>query len=276
MRKVRGHEISMIFQEPMTSLNPVVQVGDQVSEAVLLHESVSKRAARDRALGLFKRVGIPDPEARLSQYPHQLSGGLKQRVMIAMALCTRPRVLLADEPTTALDVTIQAQIIELMRELQRDFQTAILLITHDLGVVNQIADEICVMYAGRVVERGSRAAILGNPSHPYSQGLLAALPGRQEPGQPLHEIGGVVPSPKDWPTGCRFRERCAEAHERCAQAIPALIQRAGTDSRVACFARLPAFDQDGTPVAQAGPAVVRGAGPEAGQEAVQHEGQDRS
>lgn len=187
MYEVRGRQISMIFQEPMTSLNPVVRVGQQVMEAVLLHERVSKKAARGRGIELFKRVGIPDPEQRFDSFPHQMSGGLKQRVMIAMALVTRPQVLLADEPTTALDVTIQAQIIELLRELQRDFHTAILLITHDFGVVNQVADDIAVMYAGRIVERGPRRELLLAPNHPYTRGLLAALPGRASPKAKLHE-----------------------------------------------------------------------------------------
>ncbi|NLE87480.1 MAG: ABC transporter ATP-binding protein [Myxococcales bacterium] len=224
MRRVRGHDIAMIFQEPMTSLNPVVRVGAQVMEAVLLHERVSKAAARDRGLELFRRVGIPDPVARFDAYPHQLSGGLKQRVMIAMALVTRPRVLLADEPTTALDVTIQAQILELMRELQRDFRTAIVLITHDLGVVNELADEIAVMYAGRFVERGAREAVLSQPSHPYTQGLLASMPSRNEPGKPLYEIRGVVPGPDRWPPGCRFCDRCDEAIDVCRDTVPGPVQ----------------------------------------------------
>lgn len=233
MRDLRGGKISMIFQEPMTSLNPVVRVGDQVSEAVLLHERVSRHAARERSLELFRRVGIPDPEARLQSFPHQLSGGLKQRVMIAMALVTRPSVLIADEPTTALDVTIQAQIIELMRELQRDFGTAILLITHDLGLVNQIADDICVMYAGRIVERAPRKRLLSHPRHPYARGLLAALPGRAAPGEPLHEIKGAVPAPSTWPQGCRFCPRCPVAVPRCESEAPELL--AGEDGAVACF-----------------------------------------
>jgi len=245
MRDLRGHEISMIFQEPMTSLNPVVRVGDQVIEALRLHESVSKKAARERGIALFRRVGIPDPEARFDTYPHQMSGGLKQRVMIAMALVTKPRVLLADEPTTALDVTIQAQIIELMRELQRDFETAILLITHDLGVVNQIADDIAVMYAGRIVEQGSRKSVLSAPCHPYTQGLIAALPGRVKPGEPLHEIEGAVPSPKSWPEGCRFAPRCPEASESCRSTPPELRKlgaRTSSDAvdtpiQVACYQR---------------------------------------
>lgn len=238
MRHVRGHEISMIFQEPMTSLNPVVRVGDQVSEALLLHEKVSRRAARERTLALFAQVGIPDPEERISTYPHQMSGGLKQRVMIAMALVTKPKVLLADEPTTALDVTIQAQILTLMRGLQQQFETAIVLITHDLGVVNQLADEIAVMYAGQIVEQGGRAQILGKPSHPYTEGLLSALPGRGRAGERLHEIGGTVPSPKDWPSGCRFKNRCPEALPACGDAPPPL--RSVVGRKVACYRRGPA------------------------------------
>jgi oligopeptide/dipeptide ABC transporter ATP-binding protein len=237
MRTMRGREISMIFQEPMTSLNPVVRVGDQVVEALRLHEDVSEKAARERGVALFKRVGIPDAQARFDSYPHQMSGGLKQRVMIAMALVTKPRVLLADEPTTALDVTIQAQIIELMRELQRDFHTAILLITHDLGVVNQIADEIAVMYAGRIVEKGERKRVLGSPEHPYTRGLLAALPGRVSPGEELHEIRGAVPSPTNWPSGCRFRPRCPEAFDRCEREVPPLISLGNNRTSAACLAR---------------------------------------
>jgi peptide/nickel transport system ATP-binding protein len=235
MYQVRGREISMIFQEPMTSLNPVIRVGEQVKEAVLLHERVSSKAARARSLDLFKRVKIPEPEQRFDAYPHQLSGGLKQRVMIAMALATQPKVLLADEPTTALDVTIQMQILELLRELQREFHTAVLLITHDLGVVNQIADDIAVMYAGRIVEMAERRALLTAPSHPYTRGLLGALPGRAAPKAELSEIMGAVPSPAHWPSGCRFRPRCPEAMERCAQAFPELVQLGET--KVACYAR---------------------------------------
>ncbi len=237
MREVRGDDISMIFQEPMTSLNPVVRVGEQVMEALTLHEKIHRSDAKERALALFQRVGIPDHEERFYSYPHQMSGGLKQRVMIAMALVTRPRILLADEPTTALDVTIQAQIIELMRELQRDFQTAILLITHDLGVVNQIADEIAVMYAGRIIEKGSRVEILSNASHPYTRGLLGALPGRAKPRERLYEIEGTVPSPKNWPSGCRFAPRCPEAVERCKTEVPQLLSLGKDRSDVACFQR---------------------------------------
>jgi oligopeptide/dipeptide ABC transporter ATP-binding protein len=220
MRRVRGSEIAMIFQEPMTSLNPVTSVGSQVVEAIRLHERVSAAGARDRTRELFQLVGIPDPLERLDAYPHQLSGGLKQRVMIAMALSMRPKLLIADEPTTALDVTIQAQILRLMRDLQRERALSILLITHDLGIVNELADRVAVMYAGRVVEEGDRQDIYLRPRHPYTQGLLRSMPARAERGRPLPEISGVVPSPGEWPAGCRFSTRCERRFEPCSEEVP--------------------------------------------------------
>jgi oligopeptide/dipeptide ABC transporter ATP-binding protein len=235
MRQVRGSEIAMIFQEPMTSLNPVMAAGDQVVEAIRLHERVSRREARERTLALFRRVGIPDPEERLDAFPHQLSGGLKQRVMIAMALSTRPRVLIADEPTTALDVTIQAQILELLRELQHELRSAILLITHDLGVVNELADRVVVMYGGRIVEEGTRHQVLGAPRHPYTKGLLASIPALAEPGRRLHEIPGVVPPPTEWPPGCRFAGRCPVVRPHCAERVPGATAL-GEGHRAFCFA----------------------------------------
>jgi oligopeptide/dipeptide ABC transporter ATP-binding protein len=228
MRGIRGHAISMIFQEPMTSLNPVVAVGAQVVEAIRLHEKVTKVAARERTLELFKRVGIPDARERLDAYPHQLSGGLKQRVMIAMALATRPKLLIADEPTTALDVTIQAQILELLRELRRDFGSAVLLITHDLGVVNELADRIGVMYAGRIIEQGTRLELLQNAQHPYTLGLLRSIPALARPGERLAEIPGVVPRPSDWPKGCRFCTRCPRVFEPCPEIVPRSIELSET------------------------------------------------
>jgi len=226
MRRVRGARIAMIFQEPMTCLNPVVTVGAQVMEAIQLHDPMRRVDARARTRELFAEVGIPDPDARLDAYPHQLSGGLKQRVMIAMALSMRPEILIADEPTTALDVTIQAQILTLLRDLQRDRGTAILLITHDLGIVNELADRVAVMYAGRLVEVADRKALLSDPLHPYTQGLLRSIPARSQPGERLPEIPGVVPPPDQWPAGCRFSTRCPLRFEPCANVLPEELQPA--------------------------------------------------
>lgn len=220
MRRVRGGRVAMIFQEPMTCLNPVVRVGHQVVEAIRLHEDVTPVDARERARALFAEVGIPDPESRLDAFPHQLSGGLKQRVMIAMALATDPEVLIADEPTTALDVTVQAQILALLRRLGRERDAAVLLITHDLGVVNELADRVAVMYAGRLVEVAQREALLRAPLHPYTRGLLRSIPALARPGEALAEIPGVVPPPGRWPAGCRFASRCPERFEPCDDTYP--------------------------------------------------------
>jgi oligopeptide/dipeptide ABC transporter ATP-binding protein len=234
LRQVRGNEISMIFQEPMTSLNPLHAVGDQIEEAVRLHQDVDGGHARDRAIEMMELVGIPSAARRLRDYPHQLSGGMRQRVMIAMALACRPRLLIADEPTTALDVTIQAQILELMRELRDRFGMAILLITHDLGVVAEMADEVAVMYAGLVVERGPVAEVFRAPQHPYTEALLHSIPllGMTQE-EPLRVIPGMVPSAIDWPAGCRFAARCEHAFGRCRREQPPLLPAGAQES--ACW-----------------------------------------
>jgi oligopeptide/dipeptide ABC transporter ATP-binding protein len=235
LRRLRGREAAMIFQEPTTSLNPVITAGDQVVEAIRLHEKVSGGEARKRAAELFERVGIPDPSGRLDSYPHELSGGLRQRVMIAIALAAKPRLLIADEPTTALDVTIQAQILELLRELRTQTGMAVLLITHDLGIVNEIAERVAVMYAGQLSEVGAREKLLGAPRHPYTQGLLASIPARAERGARLSEIHGTVPSASAWPSGCRFHPRCPRAFEPCPRIDPGWTPLAD-DQRARCHA----------------------------------------
>ena len=218
MREVRGEEIAMIFQDPMTSLNPVYRVGDQIIEAILTHQEVGKPAARRRAIELLHQVGIPHPEGRVDDYPHQFSGGMRQRAMIAMALANNPDILIADEPTTALDVTIQAQIIELIDTLKDEFNSAVVLITHDLGVVAEIANEIIVMYAGRVVERAPTRDLFYDPQHPYTWGLLGSIPRLDRPKlERLHSIKGMPPSLINLPQGCKFRPRCPYAFEKCTE-----------------------------------------------------------
>ena len=230
MSKIRGNEISMIFQEPMTSLNPVFTVGDQIAESVRLHQGVGKKEADERALEMLRLVGIPSAENRMRDYPHQMSGGMRQRVMIGMALSCNPKLLIADEPTTALDVTVQAQILELMKDLRDKLGMAILLITHDLGVVAEMVDEVAVMYGGRIVERGPVSEIFADPQHPYTEALLRSIPllGMRYT-TPLKAIRGMVPSPLDWPPGCRFAPRCDYVFDRCSQELPPLFEvgRAG-------------------------------------------------
>jgi peptide/nickel transport system ATP-binding protein/oligopeptide transport system ATP-binding protein len=217
MRSLRGNEISMIFQEPMSSLNPVYTVGDQISEALRLHRGIDRKAAAAEVVRLLAEVGISEPSRRAGEYPHQLSGGMRQRVMIAMALSCEPKLLIADEPTTALDVTIQAQILELLAALRERFGMAVLLITHDLGVVAEVCDRVVVMYAGQVVETGTVYEIFAEPAHPYTRGLLDSLPSVEDPGKRLDSIPGTVPNPIHWPGGCRFRARCSRAMEGCEE-----------------------------------------------------------
>lgn len=224
MRKIRGNDISMIFQEPMTSLNPVYTVGDQIGEVLRLHRGMGKGEALSKTLELLDLVGIPSAKTRVSDYPHQMSGGMRQRVMIAMALACEPKLLIADEPTTALDVTIQAQILELMKNIKDRLQTAIMLITHDLGVVSEMADRVFVMYAGKGMEYAPAEVLFNRPLHPYTVGLLESMPDMESERETLHTIPGTVPSLFDMPSGCRFRPRCEKAMDICAEKEPEMIE----------------------------------------------------
>ena len=224
MRKIRGNQISMIFQEPMTSLNPVYSVGNQVGESIRIHQKSSGKEVRDRVLDMFRLVGIPAPEKRMNDYPHQLSGGMRQRVMIAMAMACNPRLMIADEPTTALDVTIQAQILDLMNKLKSEIGASILFITHDLGVIAEMAQNVAVMYAGKVVEYADVNTLFANPKHPYTVGLLQSIPvpGRNA-GKRLNTIKGMVPSLLNLPSGCMFNDRCPDAFSDCRQIEPEMV-----------------------------------------------------
>jgi oligopeptide/dipeptide ABC transporter ATP-binding protein len=224
VRQVRGNRMSMVFQEPMTALNPVFTVGDQIAEVARVHDRASRKAAWERAVEMLSLVGIPSPRERAGQYPHELSGGMRQRVLIAMALVMNPALLIADEPTTALDVTIQAQILELLAALQQRFGTAILLITHDLGVVAEVASRALVMYGGQIVERATVHDLFARPSHPYTQGLMRAMPRVGQGLERLTTIPGTVPAPTAWPSGCRFRDRCPYAFDRCVVEAPELTE----------------------------------------------------
>ncbi|MCJ7809500.1 MAG: ABC transporter ATP-binding protein [Desulfobulbaceae bacterium] len=220
LQHIRGNQIAMVFQEPLTSLNPVFTIGNQIEEAIQVHEDLESKELRDRCIRLLKDVGIASPEQRLKDYPHQLSGGQRQRVMIAMALACNPDLIIADEPTTALDVTVQAQILNLLRTIQQKAGMSILYITHDLGVVANIADQVYVMYSGLIAEKGNTEQIFSQPRHPYTRGLLASLPGRSSRGKRLHSIPGSVPNPSHKPGGCPFHPRCASAVETCQSVLP--------------------------------------------------------
>ncbi len=234
MREIRGNDISMIFQEPMTSLNPVFRIGDQIGSILRLHQGLSKQEAHNASIELLTQVGIPAPESRVKDYPHQMSGGMRQRVMIAMALACNPKVLIADEPTTALDVTIQAQILDLLRTLQKERGMAILLITHDLGVVAEMADEVAIMYAGKIIEQAPAQSLFNEKAHSYTQGLFNSLPNLDAPSDRLETILGQVPAATDFPNGCRFHPRCPNAMQVCTESIPGQC-RIAQDHKVNCW-----------------------------------------
>ncbi|MGH7886182.1 MAG: ABC transporter ATP-binding protein [Thermodesulfobacteriota bacterium] len=234
LRKYRGKRISMIFQEPVSSLNPVYTIGDQIGEVIRTHEKTTKAEEKGRVLDLLKLVGIPSPESRYSNYPHEMSGGMCQRVMIAMALACNPELLIADEPTTALDVTIQAGILSLINGLRNKIGMAVMLITHDLGVVSQVADELYVIYAGKVVEKGRVEEVFSKPSHPYTIGLINSIPSLDKKNEKLYSISGLIPSPKDFPKGCRFNNRCEYAVDECFKSEPELMDISGLH-KSACF-----------------------------------------
>jgi oligopeptide/dipeptide ABC transporter ATP-binding protein len=236
MRRIRGNRISMIFQEPMTSLNPVFTVGDQVGEVLRLHQGLSRSATRERVVGIFQQVGIPAPESRLDDFPHQMSGGMRQRVMIAMALACSPRLMIADEPTTALDVTIQAQILDLMNQLKEETGASILFITHDLGVIAEMAQNVAVMYAGKIVEFADVNTLFADPKHPYTVGLMESIPvlGRKTTAGRLSTIKGMVPSLFNLPAGCLFSDRCPDVFEDCRHTLPELVD-VGPDHIARCL-----------------------------------------
>ena len=234
MQKLRGNEISMIFQEPMTSLNPIIQCGKQIAESLRLHRGMNKKEAAEEAVRMMKAVGIANPEVRAHEYPHQMSGGMRQRVMIAMALACQPQILIADEPTTALDVTIHAQILDLIRDLNREMNAAVLFITHDLGVVSELCDTVIVMYTGHIVEQAPVRELFRDPKHPYTVGLLNAIPAITKERKPLKTIEGVVPNPTERIEGCSFWPRCPHASERCRKEAPP-VTRPGEDRLVRCW-----------------------------------------
>ena len=234
MQKIRGNEISMIFQEPMTSLNPIIKCGKQIAESLRLHRGMKKKEAMEEAVRMMRAVGIANPEVRAHEYPHQMSGGMRQRVMIAMALCCNPAMLICDEPTTALDVTIQAQILDLINELKEKTGTSVMMITHDLGVIAEVADDVMVMYAGKVVEHASCDQIFDKPMHPYTDGLMKCIPKLDDDDtKELSVIKGMVPSFDDMPAGCAFCPRCPQAREICRQKMPELVEAEGR--KVRCF-----------------------------------------
>lgn len=235
MRQIRGNEIAMIFQEPMTSLNPLFTIHSQLIEAIKIHNKLNKKQARTRAIEILKLVGLPRAEELIDEYPHQLSGGMRQRVMIAMAMACNPKLLIADEPTTALDVTIQAQILKLMKQLNHEMNTAIMLITHDLGVVAEVCERIVVMYAGKIVEEGDVRTIFKDPKHPYTVGLIRSVPDMREKKERLYSIPGNVPKPGSIKKGCRFAERCEHAFDRCFSETPELYKTDDEGHRVRCF-----------------------------------------